>query len=250
MAICNEKKTILLVEDEADLLTVVKFRLKSYGYNVVTAGDGIQALEKLKEIKPDLIVLDINLPNMGGIEFYRKISTPYGHSKYRVLILTARANLEKIFRDIEVDGFMAKPFEIDRLIEEIERIINKKDDATIFLVDYPENPYVKEIADYLRVERYNVLFCDSFSDLKEKAEEVKPAVIIMEYMNKEMSGEAFIRRIKGDPLLHEVPLVVYSYSDFKELEEKSVQAGADKYLGKPSGCSVFMKAIKELKLKA
>lgn len=245
----SEQKTILLVEDEPDLLTVVKFRLKENGYNVVTASDGIQALEKLKKINPDLIILDINLPNMSGIEFYRNISTAYGHARYRVLVLTARVDLQKIFMDIEVDGFLSKPFEVDRLIEEIERIINRTSNPDIFLVDYVENPYVCEIAGYLRVERYNVSIFDSFSDLREKAKEVKPAFIIMEYMRSEMSGEAFIKTIKEDSLVYDVPLIVYSYSGFQELEEKSIRAGADKYVGKPSHYGVFMKAIKELKLK-
>ncbi|MFH1355231.1 MAG: response regulator, partial [Candidatus Omnitrophota bacterium] len=164
-------KTILLIEDEADLVQLIKFRLQTRGYEVVAAYDGIEALEKLNEVSPDLIILDINLPKMSGIEFYNKISTPHGHSKYPVLVLTARRDLEMTFKNIEADGFMAKPFEIDQLIIEIERIIKAVPSQVIFLIDFKESSHVQEITAYLKSERYAVVNLDDFAVLQEKAKE-------------------------------------------------------------------------------
>ena len=95
------------------------------GYEVELAQDGVQGLKVLENFSPQLIILDLNMPNMGGIEFYQKICV--GDSPiYPVFVLTARANMEKFFKDFNVDGFMAKPFEITELINEISYIINKK----------------------------------------------------------------------------------------------------------------------------
>ncbi|MCK5081581.1 MAG: response regulator, partial [Candidatus Omnitrophica bacterium] len=70
----NDKKTILLIDDEADLIDLVKFQLIAKGYNAIVTRNGIEALKLLERIVPDLIILDMNMPGMGGVEFYNKIS--------------------------------------------------------------------------------------------------------------------------------------------------------------------------------
>ena len=125
----SEKKTVLVVDDEEDLRDTVAFQFESKGFNVVTAWDGIDALDQLKKIEPDLIVLDMNMPRMNGLEFYEKLKGENEKPKYPVLVLTARANMEQLFTDLDVDGFMAKPFELDLLVKEGEAIIKKNSGA-------------------------------------------------------------------------------------------------------------------------
>lgn len=122
----NVPKTILVVDDEIDLLEMIQFQLQSKGFKVVTAQDGQEALDRLKTLKPHLIVLDMNMPKMGGVEFYKKICDNYGAPRYPVFVLTARANMEQLFKDLQVEGFMPKPFEIEHLIREIETIVHKE----------------------------------------------------------------------------------------------------------------------------
>jgi len=66
------------------------------------------------------------MPKLGGLGFYQKICYGQDQPKYPVLVLTARANMEKLFKELNVDGFMAKPFEIKELIGEVSCIVNKK----------------------------------------------------------------------------------------------------------------------------
>jgi len=80
----------------------------------------------LKTITPDLIILDMNMPRMGGIEFYKNICGQDSKPRYPVFVLTARANMEKLFKEFEVAGFLAKPFEINQLIARIETITGKE----------------------------------------------------------------------------------------------------------------------------
>src|SRR3989338_3526593 len=127
----DEQKIILLIDDEVDLQQLVKVVLSSKGYKVETADNGLEGLKKLEEIHPDLIVLYMNMPVMGGIEFYQKICDAWSQPKYPVLILTARANMEEFFKGMDVDGFMAKPFEIDDLLAEVQRIIQKRSTGTV-----------------------------------------------------------------------------------------------------------------------
>ena len=127
----GEQKIILLIDDEIDLQKLVTITLKSKNYHVETANNGLEALAKLKTVKPDLIILDMNMPKMGGLEFYQQICYGGSQPKYPVLVLTARANLEKLFKEFNIDGFIAKPFEIADLLHEVETIIHKRSDTGI-----------------------------------------------------------------------------------------------------------------------
>ena len=119
----HHPKTVLIIDDEEDLRDTVGYKFKAAGYTVVTAIDGVDGLEKLADLEPDLIILDVNMPRMNGLEFYQRIKGPDDRTKYPVLILTARANMENLFHDLDADGFMAKPFELDDLLQTAEQII-------------------------------------------------------------------------------------------------------------------------------
>ncbi|MBU4334491.1 MAG: response regulator, partial [Candidatus Omnitrophica bacterium] len=121
----SNPKTLLIIDDEEDLRDTIEYKFKAEGFNVVTAVDGLDGLEKLETVKPDLIILDMNMPRMNGLEFYEKIKGANEKPKYPVLVLTARANMEQLFRDLDVDGFMAKPFDLNELFKEGGAIIKK-----------------------------------------------------------------------------------------------------------------------------
>lgn len=121
----SHQKTVLIIDDEEDLRDTVGYKFKSAGFEVVTAIDGVDGLEKLKDVSPDLIILDMNMPRMNGLEFYQKIKGPDDKPKYPVLILTARANMEQLFHDLDVDGFLAKPFELDELLSVAGQIMKR-----------------------------------------------------------------------------------------------------------------------------
>jgi DNA-binding response OmpR family regulator len=125
----NSPKTILFIEDEGDFQQLVKIILGMSGYKIETADNGIEGLAKLKTIKPDLIILDMNMPKMGGLEFYQRICNGNKYPPYPILMLTARANAEVLCENMNIDGFMTKPFEIDDLLKEIETIIQKRSPA-------------------------------------------------------------------------------------------------------------------------
>jgi len=122
----STQKKVLLIDDEYDLQQLVKITLKSKGHLVETANNGIEGLAKLEVMRPDLIILDMNMPKMGGMEFYQKICDGGDKPRFPVLVLTARANMEQMFKTLNIDGFMAKPFEIEQLLHEVDTIIKRR----------------------------------------------------------------------------------------------------------------------------
>lgn len=216
----GRQKTILLIDDDLDLQQLIKITLKSKGYSVVTADNGVEGLAQLKTLKPDLIILDINMPVMGGVEFYRKISDKE-QSLYPVLVLTARANMESLFRDFNVDGFIDKPFEIDELVAEIERIINKQAETAKSPAVTAEQPLKVCIAEYDQ-EMFNkigmaflnagyvVAPVRSDSEAIERISSTMPDVVLMNLALIDIPWEVVIVKLKKAVQTRDIKLVVYA----------------------------------------
>jgi two-component system chemotaxis response regulator CheY len=119
-------KTILVVDDAATMVMSLKTSLEIAGFKVETANDGVQAMDKLKGgIKPDLIITDINMPNMGGIEFIGKARALPGMRFVPILALTTESQQAK--RDeakkLGATGWLLKPTSGADLVKVIKQVL-------------------------------------------------------------------------------------------------------------------------------
>jgi two-component system cell cycle response regulator DivK len=124
----EEKGTILYVEDNPDNRTLVRRILLSEDYALLEANNAFEALNVLKTSKPDLILMDINMPDMDGYTLTAKIKAMPGFERVPILALTAnvmRGDREKTL-EAGCDGYIQKPLDIDQLIKEIERFLARR----------------------------------------------------------------------------------------------------------------------------
>jgi len=123
----ENKKTILLVDDEPDLLDSLSIRLKASGYNVLMAVDGLDALKKARTLSPDLIILDLMLPKMDGYKVARLLKFDNRYSHIPILILSARGqDLDKeMGKNAGADDYMVKPFDSLDLISRVKRLLSQ-----------------------------------------------------------------------------------------------------------------------------
>lgn len=121
----DRKAKILLVDDEPDLVQLVSMRLTSAGYEVEVAYDGQEALEKVKQSKPDLMILDLMLPKMNGYKVCRLLKFDERTKEIPILIFTARAQVEDITLATEcgADAYLTKPFEAKVLLAKIQELL-------------------------------------------------------------------------------------------------------------------------------
>jgi len=130
-----DKPKILLVDDDPDIIEAVRFSLDQEGYEIITAADGMEALEKARKIKPDLIVLDVMMPKENGYRVCGMIREDEKAGKFSkrtpIILLTAR-NLqndperEKMFMDFsKADVMMYKPFEMDDLLKQVHELLKR-----------------------------------------------------------------------------------------------------------------------------
>lgn len=119
-------KTILIVDDSATMVMSVRSTLEMNGFTVETAPDGVQALTKLKGgVKPDLIITDINMPNMGGLELIKNVRALPGFRFTPILTLTTESQAEK--RDegkrLGATGWLVKPVAGPDLIKVVKQVV-------------------------------------------------------------------------------------------------------------------------------
>jgi len=214
----SDKKTVLLIDDEVDLVEMLKFQLNKKGYHVVTALDGLEGLERLKTVHPDLIILDVNMPRMNGIEFYNQICDAENKPKYPIFVLTARANLENLFKDLDVKGFMSKPFEVHRLIEDIDKILasgslNPPAEVThsnqILIVESDANK-LKEIAWVFLDEGFRVDTAPNGAKAVEHIKESIPDVVLINWVLADIPGDMLALKMHRSLRVHKVIFIIYT----------------------------------------
>ncbi len=214
------KPKVLVIDDEEDLRENIKYVLQAKGYIVELAQDGVQGLKILGDFRPDLIILDLNMPNMGGIEFYQKICVG-DVSQYPVFVLTARANMEKFFKDFNVDGFMSKPFEITDLVREIDQVINRKSIKSsaaqasvlrkIFIVDNSAE-FSGKIGMALLNKSFTVNLAGTGTEAIERISKDVPDIVCVNMNLPDLSGEVVVQKLKRMAKTSGVKTILYTYN--------------------------------------
>jgi two-component system OmpR family response regulator len=117
----DQQKTILVMDDDLALQTMLEIALRDAGFDVIIANDGQEGIETLKKINPDLVISDIMMPQMDGVEAFQQIKEQLQDNGIPIFIMTALSR-KPWFADLEADGavIIQKPFDIDNLI----RLVN------------------------------------------------------------------------------------------------------------------------------
>ena len=120
-------KRVLVIEDEPDLRSTLEFNLKSENYKVTTASDGASALAEISKNIPDLILLDLMLPDMSGLEICKKIRGESFSDKVSIIMLTAKG--EEVDRvvgfELGADDYVVKPFSVRELMLRVSSILKR-----------------------------------------------------------------------------------------------------------------------------
>lgn len=121
------KSKILIVDDEPDAVELIEFNFKSAGYDVVTAADGQEALKKARAVLPNLIVLDLMLPEVDGLEVCKTLRRDAKTSSIPIIMLTAKsAEIDRVLGlELGADDYVTKPFSPRELVLRVKRLLRK-----------------------------------------------------------------------------------------------------------------------------
>lgn len=121
----NSKKTLLIIDDDQELVSLLKMRFELEGYNILTAYDGEDGLHAAREKKPDLVILDVMMPQMDGFHVCRLLKFDLKTDRTPIILLTARTTPkdQTIGQDVGSNFYLTKPFEFEELRNSVQKLL-------------------------------------------------------------------------------------------------------------------------------
>lgn len=203
----KDKKTILVVDDEKSIRELLVFNLQKEGYNTIEASDGVEAVEKALEKKPDLILLDVMIPRMDGISVCKKLRYALNINTTPILMVSARdTESDKIVGlEMGADDYITKPFQIREVMARIKANLRKAEIATANS-ELNQNKAKNDTEDIIKVG-------DLTLDLKRVEAKVKDEVINL--TKKEFDVLKYLATQPGKVVTREMLLRdVWEYEEF------------------------------------
>ena len=173
----SSDKTILVVDDEAPIRKLLKQQLQAEGYNVREAKDGREAIAQVKQQTPDLVILDVRMPEMSGFDVAAVLKNDPQSMGVPIIILSVEEEQERGYR-LGVDRYLTKPIKTEELIYEIKFLLSQgTSNKKVIVVDQKVSA-LKTLADVLQAKGYSVFEACNDQELLEKAKSVHPDLII------------------------------------------------------------------------
>ena len=222
---------VLVVEDDAEIADVLRRTLRQEGHDVRTAGDGEEALTAASEFQPDLVVLDLGLPKLDGVEVLRRLREA---DDVPILVLTARSDLEDRVEGLDsgADDYLVKPFERQELLARLRALMRRRPprgSAALVCGDLRLNPDTREVS---RSEREIELTNREFELLE----------FLMRNERLVVSRERLLEEVWGyDPLAMTNTIDVFVSNLRRKLEED----GESRLLHTKRGAGYVLRASRE-----
>jgi len=266
----EQRKKVLLVDDDADFVEINKAVLEQHGYDVMVAYNGRECMEKLGSEKPDLIVLDLMMGTWSeGLNVAEQLRSSEETADIPLLLATV-VNLEapyasrpELVCDWLIDEYVMKPVDPRELVEAVERGLRRKAKRPAPAPAEAEAPVIMLVdddPDFLEVNRavleangYTVVCATGAGDAMEKMAGKRPDLLITDLaMETLLSGIALSQKIRSDPDLRDVPVMAVTGLKtqrgfkFAPSEDELAMVGVDRYFEKPVDPQALLDAVKEL----
>jgi len=245
---------ILIVDDDKVVVEVIKKILVGQNYEVATAYDGKEGIEKVKSEKPDLIILDIRMPSMNGYEFMRTLRSELANADgpmVPVIVLTAIEKMEKVFKAEGAKGYLVKPVDPPVLLAEIEGLLKKspfegKENLPKILIVDDELEFNVLLQTRLEACGYETVTAKDGEEGLEKVESEKPDLIVLDVMMPKIDGFEVCSTLKNDARYSKIPIIFLSAMAQQDNFRTGKEAGADAYIVKPFETPVLIAKIEKL----
>jgi len=214
----NKPKKVLIIDDEDDVVEILSTLLRDEGFETCTATNGQEGLRQAEKFQPDLIILDMNMPSMSGIDFYHKIyDQKLERPKYSVFVLTGRHLMEKVFDGLKIDGFFSKPFDVDELIHAVHRVTQDGKKPEVEFVDSEKHALIVD-DNHSRAQQIAISFLDSDFSVEtaysaklalEKVERKNFHLILIQLNLPNIKGDALALHLRSMPNLKDTAMIIY-----------------------------------------
>jgi len=242
--IAGVRKKIIYVDDVNYSLMTVKTRLQDK-YEVFPADSVLKMYEYLEQIKPDLILLDVNMPDIDGYEAIKSLKADERYAEIPVMFLTGNSDRENVVKGLSLGAvdYVIKPFSTSKLIESIETHLNpKKRKDSVQDEDDSNKPSVLVVDDvssmlramqYALQDRYKVYILSKSEDVMDFLRTKKPDLILLDYVMPVLNGFDLIPMIRKLPEHKDTPIIIITTEGTQEHVNDAISLGASDFIVKP-----------------
>lgn len=241
-------KKILVVDDERDIVALLRHQLGTQGYQVITASTGGQAIAKAIHEQPDLITLDILLPDRHGFDVLRELKARPETAHIPVIVLSVVQDEGSGYRLGAVD-YIIKPINEERLLKSISRVLSRKGKVLI-AEDDPDT--AEMLIELLQRHDYETLHASDGYETLVVARRERPGLILLDLRMPGMDGYEALTRLKKDPETRGIPILAMSAHAVDAAQERlKLQAmGAEDFFSKPLSLDALLAEIERVTLDA
>jgi len=243
----HPSKLVEVVEDDLHVSTMIKMLLEDEGFAVIPARSGHDALTIAREHKPDLITLDIYLPDMNGFDLLQKLHADPQTTQIPVVVLSVLADKEK-GDQLGVFDYLEKPIDVEKLHEILRKASDTidKQGSPIRIMVVDDDPSTLEFfEDCLSVEGYHVSTVQGGSHALDRAKKENPALILLDLIMPDKDGLDVLRELKTEMETRNIPVIVLTGRAGLEEQNQSMLMGAEGVIAKPAGLRSVVDQVKK-----
>lgn len=229
-------KKILIIEDDRVLRDSLQKKLTIHGYAVITAQDGEIGLTKIKQVNPDLILLDIFMPKKNGMEVLEQIKKDKALKDIPVIIISNSgqpAEIKKVTELGVVDYLIKADFDPEEVVAKVEKVFNQEKVEALKILAIEDDKFLRDLLKKkLKEAGYKILSEVDGEKGFMACKDQKPDLVLLDILLPEMNGFEVLQKIKQDQDIKDIPIIILSNLGEKEDIEKGLKLGAADYIVK------------------
>ena len=243
-------KKVLIADVSLAVRKLMVLKLKKFGAQVLEAGNGLEALEAVGREEIDLLISDVDLPGLDGLELCRKLKSNEVTRQIPVILvsmLDTDADFERGYQ-AGASTYISKNISENDLQEQIERVmaqVERQRQSLILVVD-DSITMLKLVETGLARSGFNVITAKSGREAIDRLQESKPDIIVSDLDMPEMNGQEFLSLLLTQPQFAKIPFMIMSANSEKSIMKKMVQQGAASYMVKPFNIDQFIFTVERL----
>jgi DNA-binding response OmpR family regulator len=242
-------KKILIIEDEEVLLNILKEKLQIEGYDVFIAKDGVEGVALMREIKPDLVLLDILMPRQDGFEVLDDMRNDATLKDVPVIIISNSGQPVEIDRALKLgakDYLVKAEFDPQEVVEKVQRFLGKSEKvekkeekknagevtpANYKILIVEDDKFLRDLmTQKIAKDGFNVVEATDGESGYQKIVSEKPSIVLLDLIMPGLDGFEVLKKIQENPEISGIPVIILSNLGQKDDVEKGMRLGAKDYL--------------------
>ena len=239
-ALSAKGKIILVVDDEANIRRFISYELSRRGHQVIEAAGGKEAVDLAKKHHPDLITLDICMPDLNGLDVTALLKNDPDTKNIPILIISVIEDQQQAFK-LGVNDYITKPISIEVLLRKVNMLL-EGNNKNILVVDDSET-LTRSLEADLRIRGFNIQTAETSTQALTALEQNHPDLILLDLKLADMDGNEFIKAIKNKPNTTNIPIIIMTGIEIDGEQVNALTNGAAAYFNKTKGFNRLFEAI-------